>query len=116
MTSNIIPFPERAEVTSIADVLRSLGADPDAQPAVVTRQPADRVHHVARDAGAMSGMVVRAMRTLGYEGIKSPSSRVNLSPIEREALIATVDALYPRDPRFLVGTFLHPHNPDNNPA
>lgn len=76
---------------------------------VIPFERADRVHMVARDAGVLSHKVVKTMRTLGYEGIRSPSSRVDLSPIERDALMATVDVLYPRDPQVLIDAFLRAH-------
>lgn len=108
MTDNLIHFPRGAEVVSIADVLRSM----DAQPAQVTPiEGADRVWKVAKDAKVLSHMVVRTMRTLGYEGVKSPSSKVDLSPIERDALVATVDTLHPRDPNVLIRAFL-PNRPE----
>lgn len=78
MTENVIPL-RRPEVVILADA----------------QSPADRVWMVARDAHVLSSHAVRMMRTLGYEA-KSPSTRTNLSPIERAALVAVLDDCTPK--------------------
>jgi hypothetical protein len=46
-----------------------------------------RVWELAHEAGLMSHQVVLVLRSLGYP-VRSPSSRLDLEPLERESLLA----------------------------